>query len=330
MSVAHHTIFPPVTPIPIPSTSIVAPRPLPSLAIPTSPSPAKPPPTSPPPPLSTLSPTVLLPLLLLLPLRVLPQHALLLLDLLCRLLHSHGRLLQVRRVARVRLLALRPLRAEAREVELAQRLPDVLLGAAGPQRAEAALVPRARREAGVRVDVEVETLVCGWDGMLAFAQGKGRAGGGHRTRRRTSIAAVPVPHEEVALGHLPQVVLVQELAALALLAQAAQPVLAHEVVEVAVVALRDMAVRARVAHGAVALEEGLACRPCVRDAESLRREEERAEGELVTRVLVLDDLLGQLVRARVGRERLCFHREGLQGERVVLSPLMCSRYVWSV
>ena len=41
-----------------------------------------------------------------------------------------------------------------------------------------------------------------------------------------AVAAVPVAHEKVALGHLAQVVLVQELAGLALFAEAAQPVLA--------------------------------------------------------------------------------------------------------
>ena len=95
----------------------------------------------------------------------------------------------------------------------------------------------------------------------------------------TSITAIPIPHEEIALGHLPQVILVQELAALTLLAQTAQPVLAHQVVEVAVAALHDVPVRACAAHGAVALEIRLAYRPRVRDAEALRREKERAERE---------------------------------------------------
>ena len=45
----------------------------------------------------------------------------------------------------------------------------------------------------------------------------------------------------------------QELAALALFAQAAQPVFAHQIVEIAIVALRDVTVRARVACWAVAL-----------------------------------------------------------------------------
>lgn len=34
----------------------------------------------------------------------------------------------------------------------------------------------------------------------------------------TSITTVPIPHEKIALGHLPEVVLMQELAALTLFA----------------------------------------------------------------------------------------------------------------
>lgn len=78
----------------------------------------------------------------------------------------------------------------------------MLLAAIGAQGAEALVVVRAGRELGLGVDVQVEALV--------------------------AVRAVAVPHEEVALGHLAQVVLVQELAALALLAERAQPVLAHE------------------------------------------------------------------------------------------------------
>ena len=44
---------------------------------------------------------------------------------------------------------------------------------------------------------------------------------GGRGGSRTAITAVAVADEEIALGHLAQVVLVEELAALALLAQAA-------------------------------------------------------------------------------------------------------------
>jgi hypothetical protein len=42
-----------------------------------------------------------------------------------------------------------------------------------------------------------------------------------------AIGAVAIAHEEVALGHLAEVVFVQELAGHALFAQPAQPVLAY-------------------------------------------------------------------------------------------------------
>lgn len=47
-----------------------------------------------------------------------------------------------------------------------------------------------------------------------------------------AITAIPVPGEEAALRHAPQVVLVQKLAVLPLLAQPAQPMLAHQVIVV--------------------------------------------------------------------------------------------------
>lgn len=100
-------------------------------------------------------------------------------------------------------------RAEARQEIGADGLAaDVLLGTRGAQRTESAVVVvGARRELAARVDMQVQTLV--------------------------AVAAVAVPQKEVALGHFAQVVLVQELAALALFAEAAQPMLAHQRVEAA-------------------------------------------------------------------------------------------------
>ena len=95
--------------------------------------------------------------------------------------------------------------AEAGQVKGANLPPDVLLGAVGTEGAEAPLVVGAGRQLGGRVDVQIEALI--------------------------AVGAVAVAHEEVALGHLAQVVLVQELARRALLAEAAQPVLAHQAVE---------------------------------------------------------------------------------------------------
>ena len=93
-------------------------------------------------------------------------------------------------------------RAEAAQVVEANLPLCVLLIAPGPQRAKPPIVVRAGREAGRRVDVEVQALV--------------------------AVGAVPVADEKVALWHLAQVVLVQELARLSLLAEAAEPVLAHQ------------------------------------------------------------------------------------------------------
>lgn len=90
--------------------------------------------------------------------------------------------------------------AEAGEVEEADAAADVFLGAAGAEGAEALVVVRAGRELGLRVDMEVEALL--------------------------AVGAVAVAGEEVALGHLAEVVLVEELAVLALFAEAAEPVFA--------------------------------------------------------------------------------------------------------
>lgn len=45
-----------------------------------------------------------------------------------------------------------------------------------------------------------------------------------------AITTIPVTREETALRHAPQVVLVQKLAVLPLLAQPAEPMLAHQVI----------------------------------------------------------------------------------------------------
>lgn len=98
-------------------------------------------------------------------------------------------------------LAVRAVRAEACEVVWAELSSDVLFRAHWPERAESHVVVRARRQLGQRIDVQIQTLF--------------------------TVGAVAVAHEEVALRHLSQIVLVQELAGDAFLAEAAQPVLAH-------------------------------------------------------------------------------------------------------
>lgn len=71
-----------------------------------------------------------------------------------------------------------------------------------PERTETAIVMRARGPLGLGIDVEVEAVVA-----VGAREGAGIVR---------------------ALGHAAQIVLVEELARLALLAQAAQPMLAHE------------------------------------------------------------------------------------------------------
>lgn len=80
-----------------------------------------------------------------------------------------------------------------------------------------------------------------------------------------AVGAEAVAQEEVTLGHLPQVELVQELAALSLFAQATQPVLADERVEgvsavllAAAVGNGDVALRATGSKRTVAVDVGLA------------------------------------------------------------------------
>ncbi len=78
----------------------------------------------------------------------------------------------------------------------------MLVGAARAQRTEAALVVRARGPLRCRVDVQIEAVL--------------------------PVRARLVAGKVAALGHPAQVILVQELACLRLLAEAAEPMLAHE------------------------------------------------------------------------------------------------------
>lgn len=129
---------------------------------------------------------------------------------------------------------------------------------------------RTRRQLAQRIDVQVQTLL--------------------------AIRTIPIPHEEVALWHLAQVIFVQELAVLALLAQAAQPVLAHERVEPARRLLlvpgppvRDVPLRAARAVGAASRLEGLAYGSVGREADLVCLPEERREAEVVGLRGVVED-----------------------------------------
>ncbi|KAL7821923.1 hypothetical protein V8C26DRAFT_391403 [Trichoderma gracile] len=237
-------------------------------------------PSVPLPPLPEPIPIVISSILLLLQLQLLHLQLELLLTLLRALGH---RLLQVLGPLRMRAnLALRPVRTEPREIEDTQLPPHVLLRTHRPQRTEAHVVVRTRRQLRQRIDVQVQTLL--------------------------AVGAVPVAHEEVALGHLAQVVLVQKLAVLALLAQPAQPVLAHERVEPArrlvllvPAAAATVAVPARpgpVRHvplrtarpvGAAARLEGLAYRSVRGQADLVCLSEEGREAEGVGLRGVVED-----------------------------------------
>jgi hypothetical protein len=87
--------------------------------------------------------------------------------------------------------------------------------------------------------------------------------------------------EVIALGHAAQVVFVQELASLALFAEAAHPVFADEAVEGG---LQVVLVGAGVAERAVALDEGFAEGAGGGEAETVFAGEEGREGEGVVGV----------------------------------------------
>lgn len=157
-------------------------------------------------------------------------------------------------------LAVWPVGAEASEVIRAHLLADMFLCAPGPKRAEALVVMWTGRQLALGVDVQVQTLV--------------------------AVGAEAVAQEKVTLGHLPQVELVQELAALSLFTQATQPVLADERVErVATILLAaavgdgDVALGAAGSEGAVAVDVGLTYWAIGRKAVEVGSLEERREGE---------------------------------------------------
>lgn len=179
-----------------------------------------------------------------------------LLDLPLLALNLGTRLLQIRPPPRVRaVLAPGTLGAESDQVIHAQLPPHVLLATPRTERTEALVVVRAGRQLGLRVNVQVQALL--------------------------AVGAVPVAHEEVALGHLAEVVLVQELARLALFAEAAEPVLADQGRPARRVrgAGGGVAVRAGGAEGAVACQEGLALRAVRGELVAVGLAEEGSEGE---------------------------------------------------
>lgn len=158
------------------------------------------------------------------------------------------------------LLAVWSIRAETGEKVRAHLLADMFLGAPGSQRAEALIVMWAGWQLALGVDMQVQALV--------------------------AVRAEAVAQEEVALGHLAQVELVQELAALSLLTQATQPVLADERVEgvpavllAAAVGDGDVALRAPGSEGTMAVDVGFTYWAIGGKAVEVGSLEERREGE---------------------------------------------------
>lgn len=93
------------------------------------------------------------------------------------------------------------LRAPSCDVVLADHFPSVLVSAIGSMFAESSCIPWAILDLALGVDMKVNTLC--------------------------SIVALAVLAVEPALGHLAQVVLVQELAVVALLAETSKPMFAN-------------------------------------------------------------------------------------------------------
>lgn len=117
-----------------------------------------------------------------------------------------------------------------------------------------------------------------------------------------AIGAVPIPHKKITLRHLPQVILMQELAMLALLAQPTQPMLAHERVQssrrpaAATTELRvgDVAFMAARAVWTVSCVEGAAYRAVGRETDLFLAAEEGGEAEVVGLGGVVEDVGGEL------------------------------------
>lgn len=108
-----------------------------------------------------------------------------------------------------------------------------------------------------------------------------------------TVRAVSVAHEEVALGHLSQVVLMKKLAVLALLAQAAQPVLADQGVQptsrLRDLCVRDVSFRASCTVRAMPCLEGFAYRSVGGEADLVGSAEEVGEAEVVGDRGVIED-----------------------------------------
>lgn len=130
---------------------------------------------------------------------------------------------------RVHVLAVGPVGAKSGHVVGAEHAPHVAVPAVRPVPAEAAVVPRAVFYFALGVDVQERALL---------------------------VVARVEPRVEVALGHFGHVVFVQELALIALFAEAAQPVLAHDRAVAADVSERAVGALLTAHRGAIELTYG--------------------------------------------------------------------------
>lgn len=126
------------------------------------------------------------------------------------------------------MLTLRAIRAETSHVELAQLPPDMSLAASWTFLAEAFVVVFAHGQFRAFLDVDIQALI--------------------------TILAVPILIEELAFAHLSQVVFVEVVAGIPLLAQALQPVFADIVIVCSAVVMLCLLRRGRMSVGTSSAE----------------------------------------------------------------------------
>lgn len=121
------------------------------------------------------------------------------------------------------MLTLFPIWTKAGKIELAQLPPNVPLSASWALLAKSAVIVFAQRQLRIFLDMDVQTFI--------------------------TVLAIPVLVEELTFAHLPQIILVEVIARIALFAETFKPVLADIVVVVtAIVVLRGL-VACRMAIG---------------------------------------------------------------------------------
>lgn len=118
------------------------------------------------------------------------------------------------------------------------------------------------------------------------------------TKARTSIRTKSQSCKHRTLRHHPQIELVQELAALAFLAQPSQPVLAHQVIVIRGRVGGRMFIVAGVTQRTVALLVGFTYWTVGGDAVAVGLAQEGREGKCVLRSLMREDLACEIFGRR--------------------------------